>query len=402
MDILVIGAGPAGLYAAERFSEEGHNVVVLEASHRVGGRAYNEPFEGAEVETGAGVGRWPHDRRLAEWMIKHDEKVDPIPCSLRYWKRTEGLIPAPMNVYDEVRALPRPTDSQRRSTTFGGWLKSVAGSAYTRSFIYTSSYNDYLKADIVDTIDHYHFQDIAPESGMFVPHWTRLFDKVVKYLKARGVVFHLNEAAIRVTKDHGGIYSVTSEKHQYTTSRVVLAIPARPAERLLRRSGYIDSANLLQGIKGQPFVRAYVQFSGPTNYIEKNVGDEIVCESPFRKIIQVNKTKRVYMIAYCDNAPTRLWARLRHLPKRKAIAEVRSALTDMFGESFAIDDLRIYYHKEATHYFTPLPLPYTTRQKFLQDVVHIDRKFTMVGEAVALDQGWTNSAISTVSRYIQT
>lgn len=193
-----------------------------------------------------------------------------------------------------------------------------------------------------------------------------------------------------------------SEKGSYEASRVVLAIPARPAERLLRRSGYEKSADLLQDVKGQPFVRAYVQFSGPTNHIEKYVGDEIVCDAPFRKIIQVSKTKRVYMIAYCDNAPTHFWTRLRRLPKRSAIAELRSELTEMFGEPFSITDLRIYYHKVATHYFTPLPSPYTSRQDFLHDLVHIDRKFTMVGEAVALDQGWTNSAISTVARYIQT
>lgn len=85
------------------------------------------------------------------------------------------------------------------------------------------------------------------------------------------------------------------------------------------------------------------------------------------------------------------------MPKRSAMAEVRTALTHLFGGTFSLDDLVIYAHRDATHYYTPLPEPYTTRQEFIHDAVHIDRGFTMIGEAVALNQGWTNSALGTVS-----
>ena len=47
MDVIVIGAGPAGLYAAELLAEQGRRVLVLEAGARVGGRAHNEPFHDA-------------------------------------------------------------------------------------------------------------------------------------------------------------------------------------------------------------------------------------------------------------------------------------------------------------------------------------------------------------------
>lgn len=50
-DVIVVGAGVAGLAAAERLIREGLNVVVLEASNRIGGRAWcddaalGEPFD---------------------------------------------------------------------------------------------------------------------------------------------------------------------------------------------------------------------------------------------------------------------------------------------------------------------------------------------------------------------
>lgn len=398
-DVIVIGAGPAGLYAAEHLAAQGRRVCVLEAAERVGGRAYNERFEGVDVETGAGVGRWPQDERLAEWLRRHGEPVKRLPAHLRYWTPTDGLIPAPMDVSQEVRALPRPTEHERRTLPFGAWLRAKAGSAYTRLFIFASTYNDYLKADIVDTLDHYHFEDVAPRTSVFLPHWTRFFAGVVDALTAQGVILRCGEPAERVARD-GGRYTVTTPRGTYSAARVVLAIPARPAERLLRRSGYTLAAERLQQIRAQPFVRAYVRFAGPKNYLETHAGNELVCPDPFRKIIPVNPGRRVYMIAYCDNAGTRFWKRLLRDPPLRALRTVQHALESLFDTSIQLAALRIYYHKEGTHYFPPLPAPYTSRTEFLHDVAHIDRAFTMVGEAVALDPGWTNSALATVARYL--
>jgi monoamine oxidase len=43
-DVLVLGAGMAGLAAAERLAAGGRRVLVLEARHRVGGRMYTLTF----------------------------------------------------------------------------------------------------------------------------------------------------------------------------------------------------------------------------------------------------------------------------------------------------------------------------------------------------------------------
>jgi predicted NAD/FAD-dependent oxidoreductase len=396
MDVVVIGAGVAGLYAAELLASQGRTVIVLEASDRVGGRAYDERFHGVEVETGAGVGRWPTDRRLVAWLTKHHEKVVPMTSTLRYWKKGEGLIPPPMDVSREVRDFPAPTEAERRTLPMGAWLKKQAGSAYTREFIFTSSYEDYLQSDVVDTLQHYHFQDVAPTTQIFVVHWTSLTTKVVRALEEAGVHVRLNEPATRVVRGEAG-YVVTTPSGVIAAKRVVLALPARAAERLLTRSGYLENARLLKEVRDQPFVRAYVHFTGPENVIERTVEGAVVCAGPFRKIIRMDRRKRVYMIAYCDNVHTRFWRRLQRLPQQAAIAEVQRAVVEVFGESVLIDDLVIYSHRVGTHYYAPLPSPYPTRQAFLQAAVHIDRGLTMIGEAVALNQGWVNSALGTVA-----
>lgn len=47
-DVVVIGAGPAGLMAARTLKKKGLSVAVLEARERVGGRTWNGKVKDAE------------------------------------------------------------------------------------------------------------------------------------------------------------------------------------------------------------------------------------------------------------------------------------------------------------------------------------------------------------------
>ena len=54
-DVVIVGAGPAGLTAARELKKAGLSVAVLEARDRVSGRTWTDTIDGAMLEIG---GQW--------------------------------------------------------------------------------------------------------------------------------------------------------------------------------------------------------------------------------------------------------------------------------------------------------------------------------------------------------
>ena len=52
-DVVIVGAGSAGLYAAKTLNEDGYDVLIIEATDRIGGRVYSHTLGDTRIELGA-------------------------------------------------------------------------------------------------------------------------------------------------------------------------------------------------------------------------------------------------------------------------------------------------------------------------------------------------------------
>lgn len=93
-DIVVVGAGFAGLTAARELSRRGHSVLVLEARDRIGGRTWTTERLGRTLELG---GTWVHWAQPHVWaeITRYglDVTASPVPQRAYWWAdggRREG------------------------------------------------------------------------------------------------------------------------------------------------------------------------------------------------------------------------------------------------------------------------------------------------------------------------
>ena len=71
VDVVIVGAGAAGLSAAKEAAQKGLSFVVVEASHRIGGRAYTEELApGQPFDLGC---HWMHSASLNPFVAIADQ-----------------------------------------------------------------------------------------------------------------------------------------------------------------------------------------------------------------------------------------------------------------------------------------------------------------------------------------
>ena len=84
LDVIVIGAGIAGLIAARDLAHAGQSVLLLEARNRLGGRIYPTEFAGTEVEAGGGEVTWTNTELLRE--------LERYSIGLRVWQKRGSAV----------------------------------------------------------------------------------------------------------------------------------------------------------------------------------------------------------------------------------------------------------------------------------------------------------------------
>jgi monoamine oxidase len=128
IDLAIVGGGAAGISAARAARERGLSCLILEASDRIGGRAYTIEWQGHALDLGA---TWMHAAsrnplaRLAE-QLGFDIDRSPVPWrnqyrDLGYSKEEQAQSWAAMEAFtDRLRDHPPPGDRASDALEPGG------------------------------------------------------------------------------------------------------------------------------------------------------------------------------------------------------------------------------------------------------------------------------------------
>lgn len=124
VDVVVIGAGFAGLVAARELGAAGLSVVVLEARDRVGGRTWTDHRFGHDLELGGTWVHWVQPHTWAE-MTRYGRGIERSPSAEEaFWLDADGVSrrgtiaefmalidDGQQGIIDDVRqAIPRGVD----------------------------------------------------------------------------------------------------------------------------------------------------------------------------------------------------------------------------------------------------------------------------------------------------
>lgn len=351
-DVVFVGAGITNLYCARNYlkNHPDANIVILEKSHKVGGRVAWGQFCGIEIVKGAGVGRVAKDNILLELLDELD-----IHYSVFKDGHKDKFIASLIQRLDSAHALHGETFRQ-----FG--IRVLGTELYTK-FVQVCGFSDFEAYSPKIALKYYGFDDIYNSQGIFMFSWKQLIHR----MKA-GLNIMLKQNVTKIDKS-----TVYVDNTRFETRQVCLGITHDGLKHLLP---HVDTYKY---IGGQPFLRVYAKMEKPLPIKGYHVVD-----SPLQKVIPIYLSDHIYMIAYSDNASCN---QVNKWTKRN----FQNELARIFGGERKIERLVKYYWDIGTHYYKP--------GAKLSDIIYNPRPGVyVVGEAVARNQGWVGSALLTTQK----
>ena len=134
-DVLIIGAGAAGLAAAEQLSRAGLNVTILEARDRIGGRIHSIPSKTGSLPIELGA-EFVHGARNEVWTSIKAAALNTQEVPDRHWQpRKNGLHQAD-HLWEELEEILSRVDTKAPDRDLCSFLNNTHGlSAEAKRFV---------------------------------------------------------------------------------------------------------------------------------------------------------------------------------------------------------------------------------------------------------------------------
>ena len=412
-DVIIIGSGMAGLYAALKVRKLAPQLsfLVVEKYDTYGGKSYNEDFENTSVVTGAGIGRLHKDKLLLSLMRKFKISVQTFETGHNFVASLEPLCHGMVKTtFMELKHAYNKTHAhghEHPHTTFKKFATGILGKKEYDNFVMCAGYSDYENEDAYDVLYHYNFDDNYNRWVGFSVPWKKLVDKIVDKLESGHHIIN-NTEVTRILK-HDKYFEIATKHPQHSThdvqskkkyycEKVVIATDIDGIKDLIHNVS--STPELYYQIKGQPFLRLYAKFSRDSiPHLKEKIQGVTIIPGPMQKVIPMDPDHGVYMIIYSDNADADFFKKYfkNNTKNRTTLNTLLENSLDLKGK-LRIENIKDFYWKNGTHYYTPLTSHFDTRQEFIEKAQHPDPNVLIVGEVISLHQGWVEGALESVEK----
>jgi monoamine oxidase len=229
-EILIIGAGAAGLMAAHELAKAEKKVTILEARNRTGGRIHT--LDNASFFKYAELGaEFVHGDLPVTLKLLKEAKIELTPASGEMWNYNNGKFSQEYQQIDHWNLLMKKLGQLEQDTSIGDFLQKEFGEdqyAGLRKSVskFVAGYDtaDPFKASAFALRKEWQSDDEDAQHRV-KGGYCSMISYLANEAKKKGVQLFLNSVVKQIHWEHKRVEAITAENISYKAEKVIIALP---------------------------------------------------------------------------------------------------------------------------------------------------------------------------------
>lgn len=229
MDVIVIGAGAAGLMAAKCLLQAGLKVLVLEARDRIGGRVHTFYEKGYELPIEAGA-EFIHGNLEVTFDLLNEAGMERLELNGQVWQVINGEWQQEGEFFEHAQLVTKKLKQLKDDISIEEFLqKYFAGDEYEN-----------LRASLTSYIEGYYSGEVSKTSSkLFLEEWTsedaqqyrpqggygKLMQSLAEKIEQGGGIIQLDTVVNKINWSTELVEVIDKSGHSYSAPKAIITVP---------------------------------------------------------------------------------------------------------------------------------------------------------------------------------